>query len=353
MQTNEGSRAYDVVVIGAGYAGLMAALRLAAAGAAHDGDCARERCSDHFIERVRLQESIVAAVAPRIPSIRPSSPGPIRFVRGHVVGSTPPGAASGCARRRRAGACFARAVYALGSAIDLERVKGAAEHAYRLEAGEVRARSQPCGPGFQRMGSPASRGRGGRPRNRDRGRRRNQDRMAGRRGHHGCRSRCGDFKARRVEDAIRGALARLNVRLMDGEAVNEVRPAEILTDRGRAFPTTSASGRADSAPAVARAAGLATDPRGEFGRSEPPLDLSPPYHGGRRRRPPGRPDRRRLPDVRLRGGGVRCPCRRCHSGEEKRQLRPFSFSAFGQGVAIGRSGAGFSAILTTGKACSS
>ncbi len=59
--------AYDVVILGAGYAGLMAALRLGR----KRRNCASRwsSASDRFLERVRLQESIVAPVAARIPSI--------------------------------------------------------------------------------------------------------------------------------------------------------------------------------------------------------------------------------------------------------------------------------------------
>src|ERR1041385_2663177 len=59
---------YDVAILGAGYAGLMAAL--------HRGGSRQKplrvalvNAEDHFVERARLQESIVRPVAPRIPSI--------------------------------------------------------------------------------------------------------------------------------------------------------------------------------------------------------------------------------------------------------------------------------------------
>src|ERR1051325_11862497 len=59
---------YDVAILGAGYAGLMAAL--------HRGESRQKplrvalvNAEDHFVERARLQECLVRPVAPRIPSI--------------------------------------------------------------------------------------------------------------------------------------------------------------------------------------------------------------------------------------------------------------------------------------------
>ena len=130
------SRHYDVAVIGAGYAGLMAALRLGKGKKLPR--VVLINASDRFVERVRLQESIVTEVAPRIPSLSVFLAGShVEFICGNVISLD---AEQRSVRVTSGGQeleiGFGEAIYALGSCTEVESVPGAAEHAYRLESVE-------------------------------------------------------------------------------------------------------------------------------------------------------------------------------------------------------------------------
>ena len=316
----ENPRHYDVAILGAGYAGLMAALRLRRGQ--KPPRVVLINASDRFLERVRLQESIVTEIAPRIPSLSAFLKGShVEFICGNVISLD---AEKRCICLTSGGQeqtiSFGEAIYALGSRAEVEGVPGAAEHAYRLEAVEG-----PRSPSALRARLRENAGQpihvitvGGAETSVE---------VAGeiKAAWPGMdvtmitSSRCGGFKGERVEAAIRAELDRLGVTMIDRETVTEVRPTEVATDRGGkiSFDICVWSGGLRSPPIASRA-GLATDPRGRIlGRRQPAIDFPSPYHRRRGRRSSGRADRRALPAVGVGRDHLRRLCRRSDAGAAK------------------------------------
>jgi NADH dehydrogenase len=345
VQTVEPSRSYDVIVLGAGYAGLMAALRL---GRRKWGlRIALVSAFDRFLERVRLQETIVAEVAPRIPSIAALVQGtPITFIAGRVV------ALDAAQRRVRIATpageqdiAFEEAIYALGSSIEVETVAGEGAHAYRLEAGEgprsaaaLRARLRQNGSrrlrvvvvgGAETAVEAAGEIKTAWPAT--------EVIMIS-------RSRCGAFKGARVEQSIRAALTGLGVTLIDHETVAEVRADAVITAAGRPIACDICvwSGGL-AAPPLARAAGIATDAQGRIFVDPNLRSISHPHiraigDAAHPIAPTGAPYRISA-FVALATGAYAADA--VAAQRRGRTMAPFAFSTFGQGIAVGRGGVGF------------
>ncbi|MBO0717517.1 MAG: FAD-dependent oxidoreductase [Rhizobiales bacterium] len=335
----------DVVVLGAGYGGLMVALRLARPKWRLRIVLVSAR--DYFLERVRLQETIVTPVELRIPSLSSFVAGTgIGFINGRITSLD-------ADQRRIRIACgereriieFRHAVYALGSDIDTDDVPGVAAHAYRLERGEgprsataLRKRLQESGGeslrivvvgGAETAVEVAGEIKSAWPRS--------TVTMLS-------RSRCGDFRGSRVENAIRSELTRLGVALIDHEIVKEVRASEVVIANDRAIPCDVCvwSGGLRSSP-LARDAGVATDPKGRVWVDPNLRSTSHPHifavgDAAHPIAPTGAPYR--LSAFAALVSGAYAADAIVELLRNKR-LRPFSFSTFGQGVAIGRSGVGF------------
>jgi NADH:ubiquinone reductase (H+-translocating) len=158
------------------------------------------------------------------------------------------------------------------------------------------------------------------------------------------RSRCGGFKGKRVELAVRTELGRLGVSLIDGEIVTQLRQNEVVTQSGRsiAFDICVWSGGLRSSP-VARDAGLATDPQGRI-LVDPSLRSISHAHilavgdAAHPIAPTGAPYRLSAFAALVSGAHAADVVTAQRS---KKELQPFSFSTFGQGVAIGHGGVGF------------
>jgi NADH dehydrogenase FAD-containing subunit len=345
MSDTQKAQVYDIAILGAGYSGLMAALRLRRYK--RRLRIALVNADDRFVERVRLQESVATEVAPRISSISAFvAVTGIEFICANVISLDP------VARRVRLAVksgerdiTFSEAIYALGSGVAVDDVPGVDTHAYRLDPGRgprsaaalrLRLEKQAGQPirvvvvGGAETGIEAA----------------GEIKTAWPRADVTVitRSRCGDFKGPRVEKALRAELQRLGITAVDGQVVAEVRPNEILTETGQSFACDVCvwSGGLRSS-AIAHDAGLATDPRGRVWVDPVLRSVSHPRvlavgDAAHPIAPTGAPYRLSA-FVALASGA--------HAADvvlarlAQRKPRPFCFSTFGQGVSIGRAGVGF------------
>jgi NADH dehydrogenase len=338
-------RPYDVVILGAGYAGLMAALRLGLPKGRLRIALVSSR--PDFLERVRLQESIVAPVTSRIPSIAAFVAGTtVEFIRGSVT------SLDAAQRRIRITTetqdreiAFDQAIYALGSSIDVDAVPGVAEHAYRLESGDgprsaaaLRARLRENADRPIRVVTVGGAETGVEVAGEIKTAWPNAEVIMI------CRSRCGDFKGARVEKAVRADLIRLGVQLVDCETVTEVRLAEVLTDQYHSIACDICvwSGGLRALP-LARDTGVATDPQGRILVDPNLRSFSHPHilavgDAAHPIAPTGAPYRMSAFAALVTGAYA---ADAIMAQRAERPLAPFSFSTFGQGIAIGRGGVGF------------
>lgn len=340
-ETKANSGPYDVVILGTGYAGLIAALRL---GRRKWGlRIALVNPREEFLERVRLQETIVAAVSPRIRSISAFLAGTnVEFICGSVT------SLDADQRRIRIKTdaqereiTFDEAICALGSHVDVDNVPGAAVHAYRIDAGDgprsataLRLRLHQNAERPMRViavgGGPLATEVAGEIKTTWPGA---QVTMVSR--------RCGDFAGARVERAVRAQLGRLGVRLIDGESVSEVRSTEVMTKTGRSIPCDICvwSGGMRASP-IARSAGLATDPQDRIWIGPNLRSISHPHilavgDAAHPIAPTGAPYR--LSALTAGASGAHA-ARAILARRAKQPLEPLSFSTLAQAVAIGRFG---------------
>lgn len=120
----------NVVVIGAGYAGMMCAIRLAGKTRHQDVNVTLINATDHFVERVRLHELAIGKDVKHQPIESLIKGTGVKFVEGWVTSIDRTHQAVSLSDGRIVS--YDYLVYALGSSVDQKTVPGVAEYAHVL-----------------------------------------------------------------------------------------------------------------------------------------------------------------------------------------------------------------------------
>ncbi len=335
----------EVVVIGAGYAGLLATVRLAGklrrarAAGAPAVQITLVNAADAFVERIRLHEFAANQPLKHRPLTAILRGTGVRFVEGYahaidtrqrvVSVATPTGPRS---------LTYDKLLYAAGSIVDRDSVPGVREHAYTLSAdgprsapalrsrlAEVAAcggRLVVCGAGATGIEAAA------------------EFAAAYPRLHVALVTRgpFGAFRAGPVAAYMRRSLERLGVAIREGTTVIAVGPSEIVTD-GSAIPYDVCLWTGGFvAPPLAREAGLAVNERGQILVDPFMRALSDPavFAVGDAAWPVEEPG------VRVRMSAFTALILGAHGADclaavlQGQTPRPLSFAYMGQGIALGR-----------------
>lgn len=335
-----GHEAYDVVVLGAGYAGMMAALRV---GRRRLGlRVALVNSDEQFVERVRLQESMVAPVKPRIASLsRYLRRTHVHFIRARVLSLDP---VQNTVTIEEDGSsrpiAFAQLIYALGSHVDTDNAPGAFQHAFRLDPGEgPRSAAALRAALHDAAGRPARiLAVGGGPLSVE---------AAGEAKSTWPHMRvtlisatsAGDFSSAKVQSVVRRDLTKLGVELVDNERVIEIERDAVIAASGRRFPFDICVWAAGMrAPAIARQAGLEVDAQDRVVVGTDLRSISHPaiLAVGDSAHPNG------STGAPFRASALAAAVSGVYAAEQVIArnkgliIRPFSFSTFAQAVAVGR-----------------
>ena len=124
----------NIVVLGGGYGGLMAALRLAGKTKRLDAEIILVNALDQFVERPRLHEQATGTVLERWSISQLLQGAKVRFLQGWVTAIDP--SQQRVSVQTAAGEqwlSYHYLVNALGSRVDRQTVPGVDEHAYTLD----------------------------------------------------------------------------------------------------------------------------------------------------------------------------------------------------------------------------
>lgn len=338
----------QVIILGAGYAGLMSAIRLAGKTNNEAVSVTLISESDTFIQRPRLHEVATGKSQPARPLAQMLRGTGVHFNQGTVTALDPQARLVAVhAGDNVREVHYDYLVYALGSHVDRESVPGVAEHAYTLDAEGSRS----ARPLFDRLAELADEGGtvvivGSGPTGME---------IAGEiadtfpalQVRIVTLGEFGTFSSDRVRDYTRQAMARLNVRIVEHSPVREVTQRSLLVADRKPIPfdiCVWAGGF--RAPVLAREAGLEVNRRRQIVVDPYLRAVSHPtvYAIGDAAHPaqqPGAPVRMALFPALVMGAHAADNLTRLLQGKAQ---KPLGFSYYGQGIALGRRDAvGFAA----------
>lgn len=329
-----------IVVAGAGYAGVMSALRLAGKTRQLPVDVTLINAADRFMERPRLHEAAAGRALQGRPIAQMLQGSRVRFQKG-IVRSLEPD------RRKLAldteggsqEVTYDHLIYALGSRVDDTSVPGVREHAYRLDATGPRS----VQPLYRRLCALT----------RENGRvvvvgsgatgievaAEIADTFPKAQVSIVTRGAFGAFKGGRVQKYMREAMARLGVGVVEYASVKAVRANGLTIIGGPAIPfdvcVWAGGFRANS---LGRRAGLDVNERDQILvdaclRSVSHPDIYAVGDAAQPLRRPGAPMRMALFTALVTGAHAADNLNRLLRGEPQ---QPLAFSYYGQGIALGR-----------------
>jgi NADH dehydrogenase FAD-containing subunit len=330
----------QIVVIGAGYAGLLATVRLAGNTRRDSVAITLVNASDSFVERLRLHQFAANQTIQQRPIARILHGTGVEFVRGLVTGIE-------AARsqivvqtgKATQGIGYEKLLYALGSTINRDSVPGVREHAYTLTPAGPRSaaalrevlpklnatggRVLICGGGATGIEAAAE----------------FADSYPNLRVRLVTSGEFGMFLGREVAAYMRQSLSRRGVNIQDRTTIAEIRSGEVLTDAGAMMACDLCLWTGGfTVPSLAREAGLAVNEGGQilidpFMRSISHPDI---YAVGDAAHPIEEPG------VQVRMAAFTAAIMGAHGADclsaaiQGKTPKPLSFAYMGQGIALGR-----------------
>ena len=328
----------QIIIIGAGYAGIMAALRLAGKTKRQNVAITLLNGSDMFVERPRLHE-VATGNAPVQKPIRDMIKGTaIQFRQGWVTDVE----ANGRSLQFQTDSntetiAYDYLIYALGSRVDVDSTPGVRQHAYTLDAiGTLAAQ-----PLYQRLQQAAPQSHvvvvGSGPTGIE---------MAGEirdafpqlAVKMVTQGQFGTFTTKRVQTYLRGAVERIGIEVVEGAGITAVHPQELHTNNGTIpYDICIWAGGFKGLP-LARQAGIQVNPRNQILVDPALRSLSHPHiyavgDAVQPVQPVGAPIRMSLFTALVTAAHTADNLARRLRGKRE---RPLGFSTYGQGIAIGR-----------------